>query len=95
MELLHHLFTSARVIILSTSGFVADILSSRCRPMSDHVDSVMSELGVVENVGVTVEIVFVVAMQYGIGSLLFIRLFQSIFGFPAAILDLWKVTNIV
>ena len=32
--------------------FVADIFGSRCRPMSGHVGSVISELGMVENVGV-------------------------------------------
>ena len=39
---------------ISTSGFVADILSSRCPPMSDNVGSAIFKSGVVENVGVAV-----------------------------------------
>ena len=57
--------------------FVASILSSGCRPMSCNVGSVISELSMVENVGMAVEIVFVVVI------------FQSVFGFPAAKLDFW------
>ena len=63
MESLRHHFTSFRLIVISTSGFMVDISSSGCRPMSGHVGSVMSELGVVENVGVAVEISFVVVIQ--------------------------------
>ena len=37
---------------VSTSGSVADILAFRCRPISGHVVSGISESGVVENVGV-------------------------------------------
>ncbi len=36
--------------VISTSGVVADILSSRCQPMSGHVGIFISELGMVENV---------------------------------------------
>ena len=42
---------------------MADILSSEYRQMSGHVGSVMSELGVVENMGVAVDISFVVVIQ--------------------------------
>ena len=35
---------------------IFDILRSRCRPMSDHVVSGISESGMVENVGVAAEI---------------------------------------
>ena len=37
--------------------------------MSGHVGSVMSELGVVENVGVAVEISFAVVIQAGISCI--------------------------
>ncbi len=37
--------------------------------MSDYVGSVMTELGVVENVGVAVEISFVVVIQADLASL--------------------------
>ncbi len=42
---------------------MADILSSGYRPMSGNVGCVMSGLGVVKNVGVAVEISFVVVKQ--------------------------------
>ncbi len=51
LESLRHLVTSLRVIVISTSDFVADILSSGYRPMSGNVGCVMSELAVVKNVG--------------------------------------------
>ena len=45
---------SFRSDAISTSGFVADILSSRCQPMSDNVSSAIFRSGVVENVRVAV-----------------------------------------
>ena len=45
--------------------------------MSGNVGSVISASSMVENVGMAVEIVFVVVI------------FQSVFGFPAAKLDFW------
>jgi hypothetical protein len=42
---------------------MVDISSSGCWPMSGHVGSVTSELGVVENVGAAVEISLVVVIQ--------------------------------
>jgi hypothetical protein len=59
-----HLFTTSfRLTVISTSGYVADILSSGWRPMSGHVGCVMSDLGLVQNVEVAIEISFVVVMQ--------------------------------
>jgi len=45
---------------VSTYGYVPDILGSRCRPMSCRVDSGISKSSVVENVGVAVEVSFVI-----------------------------------
>ncbi len=39
---------------VSTSGFVADILGFRCRPMSGCVGSAISRSGTVENMGLVV-----------------------------------------
>ncbi len=47
----------------STSGLVSAILNSGCRPTSARVDSPISELGVVENLGVAGAISFVVVLQ--------------------------------
>ena len=62
-ESLRHLVTSFRLIVISTSDFVAEILRSGYRPMSGNVGCVMFELGAVKNVGVAVEISFVVLKQ--------------------------------
>ena len=48
--------------------------------------SVIAETGVVVNMGVAGAISFVVVIS-------FLSWFQIIFGFPAAILDFWSVTN--
>ncbi len=49
--------------LISLPVFVVAILSFGCRPMSGNVGCVMSELGVVENMGVTVELSSVVVVQ--------------------------------
>ncbi len=49
--------------VISTSGLVSDILSSGCRSMWRNVDSAISKSGMVENVGVAIEISFVVAIH--------------------------------
>jgi len=59
-------------------------------PMSDHVGSVRSRSGVVENVTAAVEISFVVVTQ---ALLSCNRLIQSISRFPAAILDFRRVSD--
>ncbi len=43
-------------LIVSTSGSMADVSGFRCRQMSGRVGSVISESGIVENVGVAVGI---------------------------------------
>ena len=43
--------------------FVAAILDFGCRPTSDNVGAGMAESGIVENVGVAVEISFVAVIQ--------------------------------
>ena len=40
-----------KLLPVSTSGFVADIVGFWCRQMSDNVDSVIIGSGMVENVG--------------------------------------------
>ncbi len=42
--------------VISTSGLVAAILNFASRPTSDNVDSVISESGMAENMGVEVGI---------------------------------------
>ncbi len=62
--------------------------------MSDDVGNVgacMSESGIIENVGVAVEIWFVVVIQAEITCIY--ADFLSTSGFPAAILDSWNVSN--
>ena len=48
--------SSFRSRIINSSSFVADIWSSQCRPLSGHFDGALSELSMVENVGVAVGI---------------------------------------
>jgi hypothetical protein len=59
--------------------------------MSGHVSSAMSEQGVVENVGVAVDISFVVVIQAELELACYVE-FKD-FRFPAAISDFWKVTK--
>ena len=75
--------------------FVAAILDSGCRPTSDNVGAGMSESGIVENMGggVAVEILCVAVIQAEITRIY--ADFQAFSGFPAAILDSWKVSNMV
>ncbi len=47
---LNRIDISFRSKVISTCGFVADIVVSRCRPMSDNVGSVIFQSGLVENV---------------------------------------------
>ena len=47
---------SFRSRVISISGLLAVILSSGCRPMSGRVCSARSESGMVEKVGIAVEI---------------------------------------
>ena len=72
--------------------FMAAILSSGCRPILDHVTSFMSESAVGEKVGIAVEMLFVVVIQADI-TCIYAACFQSISGFPAVILNFWKVTD--
>ncbi len=58
--------------------------------MSDNVRSAISKLGVVENIGVAVEISFVVVICAHVS-----RIYADFKVFPAAILDFWNVSNMV
>jgi hypothetical protein len=70
--------SSYRSTVISTSGFRGLHFEFRMSAnVVQCVGSVISELSMVENVGMAVEIVFVVVI------------FQSVFGFPAAKLDFW------
>ena len=83
--------SSFRSKVISTSGFMAEMWNSGCRPMAGPVGSDIPGSSMVENVRVAVELSFAVVTQ----ALACNRLISKHFRFSGRHIRFWKVSDMV